>query len=1581
MQNNKHTGKGLPILLLALSVLFAIAFGAARTQWLSGAAWATGYTAGGGVIDPTNNQGAIAIGGTSDTPPNAENQAHATANGATAIGSGANASGLSATAIGIGAKASGQQSGAFGNSAESIGAFSTAIGTYSVVSYDYGVALGYSARSTSTDAIAIGDKAVASGPASIAQGKEASASSANGIALGMKAQATNGTGNVAIGNEAKATAVNTDALAAGTRAEASGDNSIAIGRDAHAYANQGVAIGKSAHALSSQSIAIGELAEATNGTSNIAIGTGANATAANYDAIAFGVNSKAEKNRAIAIGAYSDAAMDDSLAVMRDSKAQGLQSMAIGLGSTASGDNSIAQGTGAKVNLGASNGIAIGINAVSAYANSVALGSNSATAAAAPTSSATINGRTYTFATAGAANNPASVVSIGSTTATRQLTNVANGQVGQNSTDAINGSQLYAVASDLGQGTKFAADSYSGSATQNSHNAVPGTTVNIVGGNGSGTYSASNIKTYVTNDVTSGDGTVSIQMSTTPTFSSVTATNGTNTVVVDGAAGIITGLTNKTWTGTPVTGRAATEDQLGVLSSDITNITNGTMQLDYVKSNKTTTSVAADASGTDSTALGYSSQATGGESVAVGNTAKAGDLATAVGYGSAASSNGSTAVGIQTSASNQFSFAAGYQAKASGQSSEAIGDNSQSSAMGSTALGSYSNASADGAVALGPNSAASGITSIAEGYLSQALKESSIALGTSSIASEDKAIALGANAKAQNANSVALGSDSETAASVPTSTATINGKTYTFTTTGAANAPTSVVSIGSTTATRQLTNVANGQVGQNSTDAINGSQLYAVASDLGQGTKFAADSYSGTATQNNHNAVPGTTVNIVGGNGSGTYSASNIKTYVTNDVTSGDGTVSIQMSTTPTFDSVTAGTGANQVITGSDGVKVGGNTYITGSGLNANSQKVTNVANGTAANDAVNFSQLTAAAASQTASDKHVLAGSYAVNTTTNSVSLPIVSGDELSSSVNAVITDVASAAKLNIVSGDVTNIKNNITNLTDNGITTAGNDGTATLPLGKKLTVKGTATTAGTYSSSNIKTVQTTGADGNTIEVQIADNPEFTSVTAGTGANQVITGSDGVKVGGNTYITGSGLNANSQKVTNVANGTADSDAVNLSQLKASAAGSTTKLENGKNTTVSYTTATDGSKTYKVDLNDDITMGTGTNAVAISGTNGTIKTGTVTIAGGSTNTVTGLSNKTWDGTTITSGRSATEDQLKLAQAAAVAAAGKADTHVKAGTYTPTNGTVAMDIVNNEGTATGEQVKITDIASKTQQDTNTTNIAKNTTNITNLTNKVDSGWTAQVNGTDVKTVTPTSSKLNFTAGDNIVLANDGGSIKITSTGGTDSAAVHYDKDTSGNVDKTNLTLGDGSKPTTIKNVAAGTIAKGSTEAVNGGQLYDTNQRIDNAYTQIGALGSEIEKVGAKAAALSGLHPLDYDPSYKWDFTAAFGGYRSEQAAALGVFYHADENTLFNAAVTVGNSENLYRFGVSMRLGPDSKHHSITSREALIKQVKNLTEENKNLNGRVDELSRQNQELGEKMETMMKLIEEQQKMKKH
>jgi len=1042
------------------------------------------------------------------------------------------------------------------------------------------------------------------------------------------------------------------------------------------------------------------------------------------------------------------------------------------------------------------------------------------------------------------------------------------------------------------------------------------------------------------------------------------------------------------------------------------------------------------AGGYAATALGEAT-ASGDYSVATGYLSKAsGAAATALGWGTTASGDSSVAAGYMSVASGKITTALGDHSEANGVNSlAALGGVTAADADNSAAIGKGAQTKLTGTVALGDSSVAD-TASGRVGYLKTATDTGAAWVSTKNALSVGDA----ANSVTRQITGVAAGTEETDAVNVAQLKSVVNSlgsltvdyvssdKSVTTTPAAASGQNSAAVGYGSSATSTDAVAVGNEATASGEGSTAVGTSSYAnkvLASSFGQYAK--ADGYAATALGSSAQA----TADYADALGSGAIADAQYAVAAGWNATAhGYGSIAMGNQAQAT-ESYAVAVGNNATATGDSSTATG--THSSASGFLSNAygawsaaSGLLSTANGNASQATGDFSSVLGGGA-VASEDKSTALGFGATAQNANSVALGANSttalantGPEataltkkdgtktanyagLASDTNGTVSVGKAGAERqiqNVAAGRVAQdstdaingsqlyaatqaLSDDIKSLSDTGLTVAGDTGTGTQKLGKTLTIKGSTAAAGTtYSSDNLTTSSVTDADGNsTVTVKMSTTPAFTSVTAGTGANQVITGSDGVKVGGNTYITGSGLNANSQKVTNVANGTADSDAVNLSQLKASAAGSTTKLENGKNTTVSYTTATDGSKTYKVDLNDDITMGTGTNAVAISGTNGTIKTGTVTIAGGSTNTVTGLSNKTWDGTTITSGRSATEDQLKLAQAAAVAAAGKADTHVKAGTYTPTNGTVAMDIVNNEGTATGEQVKITDIASKTQQDTNTTNIAKNTTNITNLTNKVDSGWTAQVNGTDVKTVTPTSSKLNFTAGDNIVLANDGGSIKITSTGGTDSAAVHYDKDTSGNVDKTNLTLGDGSKPTTIKNVAAGTIAKGSTEAVNGGQLYDTNQRIDNAYTQIGALGSEIEKVGAKAAALSGLHPLDYDPSYKWDFTAAFGGYRSEQAAALGVFYHADENTLFNAAVTVGNSENLYRFGVSMRLGPDSKHHSITSREALIKQVKNLTEENKNLNGRVDELSRQNQELGEKMETMMKLIEEQQKMKKH
>jgi hypothetical protein len=511
------------------------------------------------------------------------------------------------------------------------------------------------------------------------------------------------------------------------------------------------------------------------------------------------------------------------------------------------------------------------------------------------------------------------------------------------------------------------------------------------------------------------------------------------------------------------------------------------------------------------------------------------------------------------------------------------------------------------------------------------------------------------------------------------------------------------------------------------------------------------------------------------------------------------------------------------------------------------------------------------------------------------------------------------------------------------------------------------------TVAGHNITVTSKDNAEGG-IEYTVATASEvsFDKVTVGTDATkQVIISDNGVSIGGKTYVSNSGLNANSQVITNVLAGVASTDAVNVSQLKSTVAGAATIVAAGTNTSVTSTKDKDtGATTYTVDLKPTITVGTGTsNDVTINGTDGTIKTGKVTITGGTTNTVTGLSNTTWDqNATYNSGRAATEEQLQAATKNAVAAAGENDIHIKASTadnpYKAADGTITMDLVTSGDKPTGQQIVIGDVASKKQQDINTTNIAN--------------GWTAQIDGTTVKTVNPTSNTLNFEAGENVTLTSDNGSIKIASAG--DSSAVHYDKDSAGNVDKTKVTLGDGSTPTTISNLADGTVTQNSTEAVNGSQLYDTNMRIEdlsNGYyqieNQIGDLDTEVARVGANSAALSGLHPLEYDPEYKWDFAAAYGAYRSQHAIAIGAFYRPNENMLLNLATSLGNSNNMYTAGISFRLGAKYDHVSSTGRQAQAKQIAALQEENKAIREDNEAIKAENQEIKAKMDSLLKKLE--------
>lgn len=140
---------------------------------------------------------------------------------------------------------------------------------------------------------------------------------------------------------------------------------------------------------------------------------------------------------------------------------------------------------------------------------------------------------------------------------------------------------------------------------------------------------------------------------------------------------------------------------------------------------------------------------------------------------------------------------------------------------------------------------------------------------------------------------------------------------------------------------------------------------------------------------------------------------------------------------------------------------------------------------------------------------------------------------------------------------------------------------------------------------------------------------------------------------------------------------------------------------------------------------------------------------------------------------------------------------------------------------------------------------------------------------------------------------------------------------------------------------ITNVKAGDISETSKDAVNGSQLYKTNQEVVNNTNRINKLGSRVNKVGAGAAALAALHPMDFDPDDKLTFSAGYGNYAGENAAAIGAYYRPDEKVMFSVAGTVGNGENMVNAGVSFSL--DRTNHVSNSRTAMAREILDLRAE--------------------------------------
>ena len=795
-------------------------------------------------------------------------------------------------------------------------------------------------------------------------------------------------------------------------------------------------------------------------------------------------------------------------------------------------------------------------------------------------------------------------------------------------------------------------------------------------------------------------------------------------------------------------------------------------------------------------AIGNEARVQSTNGFALGNNARAGfdennqliglDNDQAFGSNARAYGGSSMAFGNNAKASKGGAIAMGNGSQSRGDWGVAIGNGAKALAAGARAIGANSKAEATNAAAMGWDSVASGASSIAIGETSKATADHSIAMSTSANVAAEDAIAIGHNAQvdANQQRSIALGANSKTANVVSTPNQLVNGLWYKNYAGGSAD---STLSVGSDTVKRTITNVAAGRVNAQSTDAINGSQLYGVANTLGNlasttkgllGGNAALDPDTGNLSMSNigntgkgtiHDAIKfnkdtidkglnfdantgGAKNNLLGSKVTIKGDGSNINAAITQ--ANGDTTINMTLGNT-----IKVGTANPVTIDGTTGHVTGlqnkdwnVDNPVAVSGRAATEDQLKKV------NDKVNTNK---AAIDKNAGD---------INT--NKQNITKNAGDIANNK-----TDIAKNKQ------DISTINTKI----NKGLNFAGDTGTVSnRQLGDTVIVKGGAT--GALSDGNIGVA----SDGNgTLNVKLAKTlTGLDSVTAG----GTTINNGGLTVGGKTYVSPSGLNANNQKITNVANGSDPNDAVNYSQLQA-AIGGTAKASTVKskdaNITVTEATNANGGKEFTVGLGNKITVGTA-NPVTVDGDAGH---------------VTGLTNTDWDvdHPAAVSGRGATEDQLKKVN----------------------------DKVN----------------------TNKTAIDKNAGDITTINTTLDKGLNfdgdsgAVINKKLGEKLSVKGGATGALSDGNIGVESDGNgtlNVKLAKTlSGLDSVTAGGTT-----INNSGLTVGGKTyvSPTGINandqkitNVADGAVGAGSKDAVNGGQLHDAknelNTNINNAKTDL------------------------------------------------------------------------------------------------------------------------------------------------
>ncbi|WP_239493916.1 YadA-like family protein [Mannheimia varigena] len=1049
--------------------------------------------------------------------------------GATAIGSHAYATGITSSAYGAESNASAIHSTALGSKSRASGDNSTAVGYEARTSGHGSTALGYYANATALLTTAVGTNSIASSDYSSAFGREANASGGSATALGNRATAS-GAASIALGLNSKAT--NQRTIAIGDSANATGFYSTVIGAAATATATNSTVIGRNATAEHTDAVALG-----SNSVTAEAVST----TDATVNGITYSGFAGKEPIATVSIGAESKERTLTNLAAGRisDTSTDAINGSQLYLTQKALGNvaNSTATilGGGAAVNTDGN---------ITAPTYTLVNGS--------PATDENGNQGTYTNVSAAlsalntAVISPLTFAGDTGTSVTRRLGSTLNIKGG--ATDTLTDGNIGVEADGTDTLTIKLAEKVNLGA--NGSLTTGDTVLNTTGVTISNGAAGNTVS--LTKDGLDNGGNKIINVAAGEEDTDAVNVGQLNEVISKFAVHYVSisddGIQRDNYDNTGSSG--VNSMAIGVATSSNGNL--ATALGSEAKANgERTTAVGprATADGMNATSVGYNANANATNALAVGSAANAnGDTSTAIGTASTATTARATALGAKSEATGENSTAVGYEATSTGAGSLAAGYNANAGGTQSTALGNSANAGGMWSTAVGRNANATGSSATALGNNANAVGAASVALGVSSQATTTGAVALGQNASATHIGSVALGTNSVTAKAVATESAQLNGNTYTF----AGTNPTSTVSIGSEGNERTLTNVAAGSISGTSTDAINGSQLYAAYTEIDNlstevtdlkngGLSFADD--AGTKLTRKL----GDTLNIKGGADTTTLTDNNIGV-----VANGDDTLIVKLAKDVNLgDDGSITTGKTKVNT--NGLTIENGPSITTTGVDAGSLKVTSVADGDispVSADAVNGSQLYSTANSIA----NALGGGSTVNTngTVSAPSYTVVNGAP-ASEANKTVNNVGDA---------ITALNDAVTS----PLTFAGDTGTAsTRKLGSTVTVKGGISDESALTDNNIGVV----SDGNgTLNVKLAKDVKVNSVTATTVAADTVKAGDteittnGLTINGGPSVTKSGINAANKKITNVAKGTNDTDAVNVSQLKASEQNINNKINN-----------------------------------------------------------------------------------------------------------------------------------------------------------------------------------------------------------------------------------------------------------------------------------------------------------------------------------------------------------------------------------------------------------------------------------